>query len=330
MTPRSSSVPLVGKSPLVGGAEIVRKPRALSGGGRFMPFGPASPAEPFRIAAGIAELVRLGFRVADRAVFANDGYFAGLTGNRRDDFTAALERHDIDALVGARGGYGSNYILDGLEISTAASPKIILGFSDLTSLHIFMWQRCRWITFHGPMLAAGLDAGANVATGYDQNSLLAALQKTKSGWVLDLDGETLTLGEAQGRLLGGCLTLVETTIGTPWELETDGAILVLEDRGMKPWQVDRALMHLSQAGKFEGVRGILLGDFPECESPVPGSPTVRDVCRKILSPLSVPVIFGAPVGHTVRPALTLPLGVNARLSAKGEGVLEILEPAVVS
>ena len=86
-------------------------------------------------------------------------------------------------------------------------------------------------------------------------------------------------GEAQGRLLGGCLTLVETTLGTPWELETDGAILVLEDRGMKPWQVDRALMHLLQAGKFKSVRGIVLGDFPECESPVPGSPTVRDVCQ---------------------------------------------------
>ncbi len=87
-------------------------------------------------------------------------------------------------------------------------------------------------------------------------------------------------GEAQGRVLGGCLTLVETAIGTPWDLETDDAILVLEDRGMKPWQVDRALMHLKQAGKFEGVRGIVLGDFPECESPVAGSPTVRDVCHE--------------------------------------------------
>jgi muramoyltetrapeptide carboxypeptidase len=330
MTPRSGSVPLVGKSPLAGGVEIVRKPRALANGGQFMPFAPASPAEPLRIAAGIAELVRVGFRVANRAVFANDGYFAGVIGNRRNDFAAALERPDINALVGVRGGYGSNYLLDDLKINAPENPKVILGFSDLTSLHIFMWQRYRWITFHGPMLAAGLDAGANVASGYDQKSLQAALQETDGGWTIGLDGEELTPGEAQGRVLGGCLTLVETTIGTPWELETDGAILVLEDRGMKPWQVDRALMHLLQAGKLEGVRGILLGDFPECESPVPGSPTVRDVCRRILSPLSVPVIFGAPVGHTVRPALTLPLGVNARLSAKGEGVLEILEPAVVA
>jgi muramoyltetrapeptide carboxypeptidase len=330
MTARSSSVPLVKKFPLDDEADIVRKPHALASGGQFMPFAPASPAEPGRVAAGIAELRRFGFRVADRALFPNDGYFAGTVGDRRDDFATALERDDIGALVGVRGGYGSNYVLDSMEISSPEKPKIILGFSDLTSLHIFMWQRYRWVTFHGPMLAAGLDAGAGVATGYDSKSLLAALQKTDGGWSLELDGQVLAPGEAHGRLLGGCLTLVETTLGTPWELQTDGAILVLEDRGMKPWQVDRALMHLLQAGKFKGVRGILLGDFPECESPVPGSPTVRDVCQRILSPLGLPIVFGAPVGHTVRPALTLPLGVNARLSAKGAGVLEILEPAVVS
>jgi muramoyltetrapeptide carboxypeptidase len=186
------------------------------------------------------------------------------------------------------------------------------------------------------MLAAGLDAGAGAAKGYDEKSLSAALQTTSGGWTLDLQGQALRDGEARGRLLGGCLTLVETSIGTPWDLETDGAILVLEDRGMKPWQVDRALMHLKQAGKFKGVRGIVLGDFPECEPPMPASPTVRDVCLRILGDLGVPTIFGAPIGHTMRPMLTVPLGIEARLSTKafegagGEGVLEILEPAVVS
>jgi muramoyltetrapeptide carboxypeptidase len=327
---RSSSLPLIGKASAAGAAGAARKPHALVNGGQFMPFAPASPAEPLRFAAGLAELVRVGFRVADRAQFANDGYFAGALANRRNDLVAALERDDIDALVGVRGGYGSNYLLDELKISAPENPKIILGFSDLTSLHIFMWQRYRWVTFHGPMLAAGLDSGGGAPDGYDRKSLLEALQKTDGSWSLGLDGEALSPGEAQGRLLGGCLTLVETTLGTSWELQTDGAILLLEDRGMKPWQVDRALMHLLQAGKFKGVRGVLLGDFPECESPVPGSPTVRDVCSRILAPLGVPIVFGAPVGHTSRPALTLPLGVKARLSAKGAGLLEILEPAVVS
>jgi len=330
MTPRSGSIPIIGKSLVAGETVATRKPRALANGDVVMPFAPASPAEPSRIAAGAAELVRLGFRVAERSLFENDGYFAGLVGHRRDDFQAALERHDISALAGTRGGYGSNYLLDELEIAAPENPKIILGFSDLTSLQIYLWQRFRWITFYGPMLAAGLDAGPDAPKGYDEKSLLAALQKSDGGWQIGLQAESLYPGEAQGHLLGGCLTLVETAIGTPWELNTENAILVLEDRGMKPWQVDRALMHLKQAGKFRNVRGILLGDFPECESPVPGSPTVRDVCQRILAPLGVPLIFGAPVGHTMRPMLTLPLGVVARLSSNREGLLEILEPAVAA
>jgi muramoyltetrapeptide carboxypeptidase len=146
---------------------------------------------------------------------------------------------------------------------------------------------------------------------------------------LPLRGEPLLPGEAEGRILGGCLTLVETALATPWELDTRGTILLLEDRGMKPWQVDRALMHLKQAGKFDGLKGFVLGDFPECDAPLVGSPSVRDVCARILTPLGVPIVFGAPVGHTLRPMLTVPLGVRARLRASGEGELEILESAVV-
>jgi muramoyltetrapeptide carboxypeptidase len=308
----------------------VRKPRALTSDSVVMPFAPASPAETSRIAAGVAELTRLGWKVAERAPLENDGYFAGPTTSRRDELLGALQRDDVAALVGTRGGYGSNYLLDDLYIPAPANPKIILGFSDLTSLQIYLWQRFQWTTFYGPMLAAGLDGGPGAPEGYDKKSLVSALQNTESGWPLELHGEVLHPGEVEGRLLGGCLTLVETAIGTQWDLETDDAILVLEDRGIKPWQVDRALMHLKQAGKFANVRGIVLGDFPECEAPVAGSPTVRDVCERILAPLGVPIIFGAPIGHTMRPMLTVPLGVKGRLISKGAGVLEILEPAVVS
>jgi muramoyltetrapeptide carboxypeptidase len=113
-------------------------------------------------------------------------------------------------------------------------------------------------------------------------------------------------------------------------LETKDSILVLEDRAMKPYQVDRVLMHLKQAGKFQGVRGIVLGDFPEREPIAPGVPSVREVCARILRPLGIPIVFGAPVGHTSRPMLTLPLGIKARLDADGEGTLEYLEAAVVA
>jgi muramoyltetrapeptide carboxypeptidase len=181
-----------------------------------------------------------------------------------------------------------------------ASPKILLGHSDITSLQICLWQKFGWVTLYGPMVASTLAYGSGAPKGYDRDSLLRALTETKSGWLLDLKAQPIIPGTVEGVLLGGCLTLVETTLGTPWELDTHGAILVLEDRGMKPYQVDRALMHLKQAGKFRAVAGIILGDFPECEAPA-GSESVKDVAHRILAPLGVPVVWGAPVGHTERP-----------------------------
>jgi muramoyltetrapeptide carboxypeptidase len=310
-------------------AAEARKPRALNSRSVLMPFAPASPAEFSKVVAGAEELRRLGFHVADSTPLTPEGYFAGALSGRRNEFVSELERDDVDALVAIRGGYGSNYLLDNLAIERSHSPKVILGYSDLTSLQAYLWKKYSWIGFYGPMLAAGLDAGEGAANGYDRESLLAAIGKTDDGWTLRLRGETLIGGEAEGRILGGCMTLVETTLGSPWELDTHGSILLLEDRGMKPWQVDRALMHLKQAGKFEGVRGIVLGEFPECGPMMSGSATVRDVCARILGALGVPIIYGAVVGHTPRPMLTVPLGVKARLRAKGEGELEILEPAVV-
>ena len=155
--------------------------------------------------------------------------------------------------------------------------------------------------------------------GYDRESLVRALTETKQGWSLNLMGESICAGEASGTILGGCLTLVEATLGTPWELETDGAILVLEDRGMKPHQVDRSLMHFKQAGKFRGVAGIVLGDFPECESAA-GGESIKAIALRILEPLGIPVVWGAPVGHTARAMLTIPLGVRARLLANDAGM----------
>jgi muramoyltetrapeptide carboxypeptidase len=178
------------------------------------------------------------------------------------------------------------------------------------------------------MVASGFDGGADAPGGYDEASLRACATATTDRWRISLRGEALFSGKAEGRLLGGAMTLVEASFGTPWELDMRGAIVVLEDRAMKPYQVDRVLMHFLQAGKLKDVKGIVLGDFPECEPPVAGSPMVRDVCMRILGPLGIPIVFGAPVGHTQRPMLTLPLGVNARLHSEGDGTLEILEAAV--
>ena len=136
-------------------------------------------------------------------------------------------------------------------------------------------------------------------------------------------------GTASGVLLGGCLTLLQTTLSTPWELDTRGAVLLLEDCTVKPYQLDRMLEHLKQAGKFRGVRGIVLGEFPGAMLRIISVRRFARCAARVLGPLRVPMIFGAAVGHTPRPMLTLPLGVRVRLHARGEGMLEILEPAVV-
>ena len=135
-------------------------------------------------------------------------------------------------------------------------------------------------------------------------------------------------GTASGILLGGCLTLLQTTLSTAWELDTRGAVLLLEDCTVKPYQLDRMLEHLKQAGKFRDVRAFILNEFPGADTSHNQRAAFREVCARVFGPLRVPTIFGAAVGHTRKPMLTLPLGVRVRLEAVGEGKLEILERAV--
>jgi muramoyltetrapeptide carboxypeptidase len=315
---------------MTSGNGIPRKPKALATGSRLGVFAPASPAESLEVIAGLAELKRHGFQVVSNQDTKPEGYFAGPPLERANGFLGTLNSDQVDGLVALRGGYGSNYLLEFELEKSLANLKCVIGFSDLTTLQIFLWQRRKWITFYGPMVAAGLNAGAGARKGYDESSFLQAVGRTETGWKVRLKGEPLLTGQSAGTVLGGCMTLLEATIGTPWELDTRDSLLVLEDRAMKPYQVDRVLMHLKHAGKFEGVRGIVLGDFPDSEPAGPGGPTVREVCGRILRPLGVPIVFGAPIGHTVRPLLTIPLGIQARLDANGEGALEFLESAVVA
>lgn len=303
------------------------KPVSLTPGDAIRVVSPASPVEEEKVRKGCEEISRLGYvPKSDRSTLARDGYFAGSAESRISALKKGLAERESRAVFCARGGYGSNYLLGGLAELGASRPKIFLGYSDITSVQVFLWQKFRWVTFYGPMVAAAFDSGAGLAGGYEPASFQHALTETKQGWTIDLQGEMLFRGEAEGTLLGGCLTLVEATLGTPWELETRNTILLLEDRAMKPYQVDRVLMHLRQAGKFKGLRGVILGEFPESEAPA-GSPGVQEVAERIFRPEGIPIVWGVPVGHTPRPMLTFPLGVRARLSATASPSLEILEPA---
>jgi muramoyltetrapeptide carboxypeptidase len=312
----------------------IQKPKALAPGDRVRVLAPAAPACRERVEAGIAELRRLGYAAEQPPERIPQGYFAASTEQRARDLGQALRDSGVRAVVAARAGYGSNYLLAPLEKQRLRKARILVGFSDLTTLSIWLWQKRRWITFYGPMAASGFVAGAGADGGYDEDSFRRAVTQTRGGWTVELGSEPLDAGSsrpasAPGTLLGGCLTLLETSLGTDWELGTRGSILVLEDVGMKPYQVDRALMHLLQAGKLRSVRGIILGEFPGCLPAEAGGTTVREVCARILSGRNIPMVWGARIGHTGRPMLTLPLGVRARLDAR-RGLLHILEPAVSS
>jgi muramoyltetrapeptide carboxypeptidase len=308
---------------------VIRKPKALRKGSTLAFFAPASPPSDFSsVQLGTIELQRLGFEVIPAHEFLPSGYFAGSAEERLEGFRNALQNNRVAGLITLRGGYGSTYLLDFLAQEKLDHPKCLIGYSDITALQTFLWQKHGWVTFHGPMLAAGFDHGADGLRGFEANSFLNAVSSA-APWSVQLSGEVLVAGQAEGRVLGGCLTILQTSLGTPWEINTDGALLLLEDTHMKPYQVDRALMHFKQAGKLTNVRGIVLGEFPSSAPPVAQSPTVREVCERILAPLRIPIVFAAPIGHTPRPMLTVPLGIRGRLRAEGEGVLEFLEPAVV-
>jgi muramoyltetrapeptide carboxypeptidase len=317
-------LPTPRKSGLAKGAV---KPPSLAPGDLIRIVSPASAAERDALGRGIAELGRLGYRVRMGSTMPPEGYFAGSILRRKSELESALQDRDARAIICARGGYGTATLLEQIRLPRGLPPKLVIGYSDITMLQAYLWTKLRWTSLYGPMLAAGWNHGAANHSGYDLGSFLNASGGKRDSWPIALSGEALARGQVSGLLLGGCITLIETTLGTPWEFDTRGTILFLEDRGIKPYQLDRMLLHLLQAGKFRGVRAIVLGDFPDCE-PHANGVTARDVCRRILGPLHIPIVFGAPIGHTLRPLLTLPIGVRARLHAFGEGKLEILEPAV--
>src|SRR5882724_3840243 len=166
---------------MTGSNGIPRKPKALAAGSRLGVFAPASPAESVEMIAGLAELKRHGFQVVSNQDTKAEGYFAGPLLERAKGFLGTLNSDQVDGLVALRGGYGSNYLLE-LELEKSlANVKCVIGFSDLTTLQVFLWQRCKWITFYGPMVAAGLNAGAGTRKGYDENSFLQAIGKTEGG-----------------------------------------------------------------------------------------------------------------------------------------------------
>ena len=259
-------------------------------------------------------------------IFERDLYFAGSAKRRLHELEEMVQRDDIAALIGARGGYGSNYLLDRLNFKHFIEhPKIILGCSDITSLLTAVTDRTGLVTFHGPMLAKDIAAAT-----FDSSSWDHALRGA-THWNLPTDGvEVLNPGRAQGRLYGGCLSMLAASLGTDFEIRTEDAILFVEDIAEKPYRIDRMLMQLGLAGKLKGVRGFVFGEMLDCIQPGGQDYTLQQVITRVLAQYKVPIVYGLKSGHVSSGNITLPMGVQAELVADESGVtLKILEAATI-
>jgi muramoyltetrapeptide carboxypeptidase len=291
---------------------------------------PASNLKAEYLARGVAEIERLGFRASyEPEILQKERYTAGSDERRAQELMRAFIDPEVKAVWAARGGYGAMRLFDKLDESTLCkNPKIFIGYSDLTALHLYFYRRFGWVSFHGPMAAKDLAGGE---AHYDRASLLNAL--TGRAPIGDLSGsntEWLHRGHGevvQGRLLGGCLTLINALLGTPDALDTRDSILFLEDTGVRPYAIDRMLQQLKLAGKFSGVRGIVFGEMNDCVQQADQGYRIQDVLAECTADLGIPVLFGLPSGHSPLGNLTLPMGVQAVLDPL-RGGLRIEEAGV--
>jgi muramoyltetrapeptide carboxypeptidase len=304
------------------------KPPALRDGDTVGIVAPASNIKRADLEAGCQALRRAGYNpVYSESILEKDLYFAGSVERRTRELSDMFARKDVRAIVCARGGYGANYLLNKLDPNVIrTNPKIFVGYSDLTSLLTYFADAASLVTFHGPMAAKDWahDNGVEMASWRSALSLA-------DPWDVALGKEVAGLadGEAGGILYGGCLSLLAASLGTPYDIKTEDTILFLEDVAAKPFQIDRMLMQLKLAGKFAGVRGIVFGEMLDCVQNANQDYTLPEVITRIVGDLGVPVAFGVRSGHVTSRNITLPFGVQAKLTVRGSNVaLRILESAV--
>jgi muramoyltetrapeptide carboxypeptidase len=315
---------------MVSGSNIVRiKPPSLQPGDTVGIVAPASNLKPAALEAGCTALRGLGYRpFYFDSILERDLYFAGSVKRRAKELEEMFVRDEVRAIICARGGYGSNYLLNSLDLKKIkAHPKIFVGYSDLTCLLTYFSDAAGQVTFHGPMVAKDF-ADSN---GVDMNSWGCALNGS-SEWSLELDSDVTPLvpGAAEGILYGGCLSILVASLGTPYEIQTAGTVLFIEDIAAKPYQIDRMLMQLKLAGKFAGVQGIVFGEMVDCTQNKHQDYGLQEVILRVVEDLGVPVAYGLRSGHVTRGNITLPFGVRAALKVTANTVnLEIKEAATV-
>ena len=298
-----------------------RKPPALHKGDLIGVVAPAGVVKGGDLDAGISRLEELGYHVLlGRSARRAARYLAGRDAERAADLMEMFANPDVRAVVAARGGYGSSRVIPLLDPTVIArSPKNFVGSSDLTVLLHFLHTVCGFVTFHGPMVSPNFGKYSSPATN---DSFIRMLSAIIPPGPFDVTGvKVLKGGSGEGVLTGGCLTLVCQTIGTPYEIQTDDAILFLEDINEPPYRIDRMLTYLKQLGKFNRVRAVVFGLMPDCHPSSQDLYTLEDVIRDVLGDLPCPILIDFPSGHGGT-NVTLPFGVRAAVEGNTLSILE--------
>jgi muramoyltetrapeptide carboxypeptidase len=290
---------------------------------------PASFANDERVKRGMERLRALEFSAQLGMATQARGplYFAGTPDARLADLHAAFADKETSIVAAVRGGYGSNYLLEELDLDLIRSHmKPFFGYSDLTGIQLRLLDELGLPAFHGPMVAADFAS--------DNGVHLPSFRASLAGEPYTLSTHeglrALRPGTARGTLYGGCLSILVAMLGTPWEPATEGKLLFLEDLAVKPYQVDRMLWQLRSAGKLDGVRGVVFGEMLECTSPGAPANLLEDVILHFFRDADFPIAIGLRSGHVSRENVTLTFGLEAELVADTTAQLKILEPAIRS
>jgi muramoyltetrapeptide carboxypeptidase len=305
------------------------KPHSLKPHAHIGIVGASSPVDPADLENAKSGLESKGYTVTlGESTTKAYGYLAATDETRAADINRMFGDDNIDAIFCMRGGYGSMRILDRLDYDLARQhPKPLLGFSDVTALHIAYGKLSGLVTYHGPMPVGVFKSGG--LAPIEQDSFDRALKRSEPMGIIPsaYPLSTIREGTAEGTLVGGNLSLIVGLLGTPYELDTAGRVLLLEDVGEKSYAVDRMLTQLRLAGKLDDCAGIVLGDFTDCGESMRGcNLPLPQIFADILLPCGKPILGGYSIGHCDI-NVVLPLGVRARLDASAR-TLTILENAV--
>jgi muramoyltetrapeptide carboxypeptidase len=284
----------------------IRPPR-LEPGDTIGIVAPASPFDADLFDEGIKTLESMGYRTyVPDDLFERNGYLAGSDGHRIDIFHRLWADSKIRAIVCARGGYGSMRLLPFLDFSLIQkNPKIIFGLSDISALLSAIYSKTGLVTFHGPMITTLANAPLET-----REAMIAAISPHQPHKVEMNNGTKIRSGSASGRICGGNLNTLNHLMGTPFAPDFRGHLLFLEDRGEKPYRIDRMLTQMKHADCFQNLAGLILGNFIDCGSPQ----EIIRIFTDAFDDVSIPIVAGCEAGHG-KQNLTIPLGLEATLDA---------------